>query len=385
MTGMRSDKTRALAQLEACPAQGLSPRAAQSRQSLLARLRSPVGIGVFGMPGSGKRQLVEALVGPDVAPRGLALPSFALRHATRPRTEAVLPDGNTVEIDGYPDACLAALNPLFLEIGAPVPRLAGCRVLLVAAEASRDDLSAALDWAAGQVDVSIWCSRDWTGFEQAVWQAAPDSLRNHAILLLTGDGTAERSAPPLFETVVAAAMGADGLGEERASVIADALAATIDEATVQDVLAAEAFLHRHGGPVEAPEVAAAPPAVPVHGALQHPTPAAMDPAARQALGRAFQHLRGSADALRLALPEDPGDLAALEDGREVLEGLFETLADRICGEQSLERAWPELCADVAEARDLALLLRIEGGAQGFEDAAMLLVQLREEMETRLAA
>lgn len=359
--------SRARAALKALRASGrTSPKATRSISALIDKLAAPVRIGLFGLPGAGKLACASALSGVGLADLG-ALPTLELSQAEMPQTEALLPDGRRLTHAGLPDAALLAQTPAFLRIRVPEAVLAGRSFLVVASEASQNDVAAALAWAAPRVDIALWCSRDWTRHEAALWHAAPDRLRNHA-LLVCSSGAILPETQAQAEGFVAACPAP---GNAAPSDLAARLTAIIDEAATQDILAARMLLQRHGTDLDEappPDIAARP--------IPRPIPCA----ARDELARLFQHLRGEADDLWQGL-----DAVETDDILARCEDLMATLSERAAGLDHLDETWPALPTVLSEARDLALLLRMEGGDARCADAARLVLQVRQEMEILLAA
>ncbi|TNF22233.1 MAG: hypothetical protein EP318_04355 [Rhodobacteraceae bacterium] len=363
---------RAIAALGALRASGqAAARAERSIASLIDKLSSPVRVGIFGLPGAGKTRLAGSLGGVPLSDMPQPVPTLELSHGVC-ATRAMLADGSLLEHDGLPDAAMLAQAPVFLGIKAPAPELAGRSLLMVASEAQADDIAAALDWAAPRVDICLWCTRDWSAFEAALWQGAPDRLRNHALLVWTGPGDAPcaEAAEAGFDAVFPVGPGD---GASALARLSDHLGGIIDEAATQDILAARLLLQRYGCDIadQEPEPSAE--------IIAHPATARhASPEARAELARLFQLLRSEADALRQAPEPDDAFLASAE-------ALLETLSQRAGDLDHLEEAWPELPLLFTEARDLALLLRMESGAGQCVDAARLLLQVRQEMEVMLAA
>ncbi|SMX50139.1 hypothetical protein [Maliponia aquimaris] len=380
MTSLPSLRTETLDRLQALGAgDALSPRAAATCTTLIDKLRAPVRIGLVGLPGAGKRALLNALAGDTLADPRLDVPTLEVLPGDRPGLRATLADSSLLVVDGAPTAALLRQRPVYLRLTSPAPGLAGRRLLLLATDDSAQDLAAGLRWAAPRVDILLWCSRAWHPAERQVWHAAPDSLRNHAVLLLTGS-----EAPPRlratddgFDTAFRIDPAEPGGMDKLRAHLAD----IIDEAATQDLHGAQLFLARHAAATHA-EPAKEPTPPPQVVPLAAASRPEADPEARAELGRLLHLLRRAAEDLRqeLALAADDPDrlLSAFEE-------VFETLAGRCADLSHLSDRWPDLGDDVAEARDLALLLRIEGGAGQVTDAARLLVQVRTGIEERLAA
>ncbi|KAA8608253.1 hypothetical protein [Salipiger aestuarii] len=403
MTGA-SDVMRVTARLRALQGvPGVSPRLAANCAALAARLGEPVRIGLFGLPGAGKLALLDALCASRLAPLA-PLPTLELAHGHELRTEAILPDGSAVQSVGLPDADTLSRAPAFLRVHAPLPALQGRRFLLVACDADLREFAAALGWAAPRVDIALWCARGWSGLDAQLWGTAPESLANHAALVLTGDAAHAGGwhGAEGFEAV----FRADPEG------IARHLDQTAAEAAHHDLAAAEWMLQRHGLASEpiakmpagsavasaAPNPAqrgplppTAPPTMPptmtraLGQTLRQTAPETPPPEAKAELGRLFQYLRGAAARISDGLGDGPLSGEACRGLLDALAGIFDTLSERASDLDRAQETWPDLAAVLFEAQDMALLLRMEGGAEQAADAARLLLQLRHDMEVRLAA
>lgn len=429
MTDLTGLKEETALQLDALvEAEGIPARAQASGQALLDKLRAPVRIGLFGLPGSGKRAVLSALsdnvLSDNVLPDGAfsdgtlndggeEWPTLELSYGPLAKTQAMLSDGALLHSDGLPTADLLRQEPVFLRIAAPVPALTGRVLLLICSDTQADEMLAGLTWAARRVDLVLWCTRAWTTTEQQIWHAAPDSLRNHAILVFP-KGSAPHS-PSAYEDGFDTAYAFRQADPRDAGYagFAEHLSDIIDEATTQDIHAAQMFLRRYANVVPLPRSAVPPvqaapvkatavqPTTPVYAAdpedantparasvprpVTRPTASQIAVEAGLELARLFQMLRAAAEDMRLSLigiRTQDYDTATLLSS---FEQIFDTLADRACDLTLLEETCPDLVAQFEEARDLALLMRVEGGAEQVRDAARLLLQLRQDVEHRLVA
>ncbi|MBW4985623.1 hypothetical protein KZZ07_24070 [Mameliella sp. CS4] len=372
MTLQRSVHDDTLAGLKAlCSDARLSAKAQASCAALAGKLAAPVRIGLLGLPGAGKRAILAALGGlpPDLGTQ--PLPTLELNHGPTARTDAMLADGSRIETEGLPTPDLLAQDPVFLQITSPAPALSGRSLLLLVTDASASDLRAGLAWAAPRLDLALWCSRDWGDFERDLWQAAPDRMHNHALLVLTGDHPARPQDTEFdgqFQVSPATALGL-------APLVAH-LDRVIEDASLQDIHAAQMLLHRYGAP--APRIVLAEQTQP---AEIIPHPATLPPEAARDLARVFHAVRDAANDLS----------ATLESGCDedtlftAFEETFSTLSSRAASADSLQEHLPDLAALFDEAQDLALLLRIEGGTDQLADAAQLLLQVRQDVEQHMAA
>ncbi|MGP6088942.1 hypothetical protein [Antarctobacter jejuensis] len=380
-------KAATLARLEALKErESLSAKARATCDRLIDKLTAPVRIGIFGLPGTGKRPLLNALCRAEIVKPGLDLPTLDLKYGQGPSTEAMLADGSYLAFVGLPSASILRQNPVFLRVTAAAAGLIGRRYLLIISEDSGDDLRAGLGWAASRTDLTLWCTRSWTRAEQDAWNEAPDSLRNHALLIFTKAPAAEgfKAHDWGFDTAFDIAFRSSAETDFAAERLAAHLNTVIEEATTQDIHTAHLFLQRHGL-VEAPGAPVLDPTPSTVVAEPELAPPTLDEAARADLARLFQSVRREAEQMRQNVILGRFDPANPEEGLTAFEEAFDRLCDQAEAMPSLEDACPDLCTTVTEARDLALLLRIEGGAEQVGDAARLLLQVRQDIETRLVA
>lgn len=340
----------------------------RSCEGLLERLNAPVRIGIFGVPGSGKKHVLNTLVGEGVALNSPLVPTLEMVPGPLEHTTAVLADGATLDMPGYPDADILSQHPVFLSITSPACTRDRRSYVLTVCDETLPDMIAGLEWAAQRVDLAIWCTDCWTEAEAEVWRHAPEHLQDHSILCCTSALDDEPGPPTGFDSVFRVQTDS----ADRYAQLERHLQTVINEARAQDIVAAELFLRRYTDlSIDAPAIE--PRADADAEALQP-----VSDLARSQLAFLFRHVRKSADRLRRSLRDDPELLGPLET-------VFEALADQAAEFEAIAKTWPEIDAAVSEARDLALLLRLEGGADQASDAARLLLQLRWDMETKLAA
>lgn len=227
----------------------LGARSAKRCASLIARLQAPVRIAVFGAPGSGKAALINAMAEAPVLRIDAQVCPVLIAAGPEPRLVLTHGDGATEpEVPALPfcppdDALLADLT-------LPLPTLEGLTLLDVVSDGSFSDMLAALTWAGPRCDIAVWSTRNWNRAEQALWQAAPDRLKNHAqMALATG---AARPDPAILRAVGFNAtpclldFDTDGaLSVASAEALRDGLRATMAEARAEDRDAALLFLEQH--------------------------------------------------------------------------------------------------------------------------------------------
>jgi hypothetical protein len=364
-----------------------------------------VRVGVFGLPQAGKAAILNALAGSAVLHPGALSGPVLVRRANAPEAILVRADGTTA--DGSAKTPFATpAGTLFAELGLPLATLERLSLLAVVADAAPREMDAALAWAAPRCDIALWCTRHWTPPEQRAWDTAPDRLRNHALLVATGkaealahlDGQAshllpERCAVPLD--------GQDTPRPDDARRLSRRLTGMIETARGADLDAA-AFLIGQHAPV------ASEPRSPVRSTATHagrPAPLEADTAAgadacdriapqaadrisdanRALLSRMVWHVRDAAGALAADLPW--GDLTEDRAAGVLtrLQAALDTLLALAEEDDDFPQTFPDLNETLLESQELVQLLKIEGGPPQATEAAVLLAQLRGDVDRALAA
>ena len=366
-----SSKQEIITRLEAVVNDGSLPRRVRSyARKSVTKLKAPIRIGLLGLPQSGKRDLLAALLGLDRSSASLPDTTMEFVSGSNIISSAILADGTSQETQGYPDFDGRDAQVAFVTVTHPKCTEMGRSFLIVACDPDPSDLFGALNWAADRVDIAIWCTRRWSLLEAAAWAEAPDQLKDHAILFLGhGDADHDQVKTAEFEYVEEFDAGYSDLTER--------LTGLIDGANAQDLLAVELFLNRFGASVDTGSSSAINLSVDKPETEHQPTPNA-----RSELARLFNQVRSAASGLERVAREPSYDADAFVDE---LNDIFESLSDQMLESSDVAETWPDLERTVEEASDFALLLRVEGGADQATDAARLLLQLRYEMEEKLAA
>ncbi|MCK0095857.1 hypothetical protein MWU60_09795 [Yoonia sp. F2084L] len=267
---------------------GLLPRSVQEKAAkLLERLQQPVRIAVMGLPRSGKSSLLNLLVGSDVIPDGVRLPTLQLTYGDTPQSICTLPDGSKQTLDSVDTAAISALSPVFVEMQMPLPALAKISVLEVVAPDDPAAMHRATQWATKRCDVGLWCTRGYVEAEQDIWAAVPENVKDHSFcmmtradilkaegLLETAFGAVRNFAKPEFNQVLAigtlqaiAARRADGsvdkdmMRDSGGSALISAVLKQVDQGKQSAVDMADVLLHQHADLLaDAPKAAPAEPA-----------------------------------------------------------------------------------------------------------------------------
>jgi hypothetical protein len=424
-----------LARLEALLASGVLTQAeAAACAGLADALRRPARVAIIGQSAPDVSGIMRSLIGEDVAQILPGGPAVEVHLGDHPRHTATFEDGSSLSQDGYPPPGLGRYGPLFLQVEAPVDTLASMSFLAMELGHDPEGWPAAMAWAAKRSEIAIFCADGFGDLEAGIWSAAPDRLKNHCYLVITGRraiaGPAAAEARGLFDAVIHAPAPAEGTGPLGA--LSHRLTADIALARQEDVDAAELFLHRfrrtgaavpdgpeatmpsHAGspplrveeydrphePVDdalaadlpeadAPGVAAEPTERPAEAVTSRPIMPASQPddrrAARALVSGPILHLKRRTRALAEVLEwRDEAE----EWSAEVLEHCAET-AEAL---RELVSAWPDddplaerLRDAIDRACDTIVLLQVEHGTAQAEDAARILYQLRTDFEQAMAA
>lgn len=380
-------------------------------QVLRDALISPARITLLGLPGVGKTGVLNLLAGARVVPDLTPLGTIRVEHGPHDRTEITLADGSTAALDGLPDpARLNGNQPMLTRIQTPLPALTKINLMELNLGDDPVGQSRAINWAAKQTDIAIWCTNIFSEAEEALWLTTPDRMRDHGILLQTkmdqmsgnraeavaalhdiaGSEFAYALGVSVFEANAAAAHGGIDKQMMRASggmKLISTILSEIETGRQNMVDQADVLLRMHPEktPAKVPEktiapvqvaVEPAPEASPQRDAADKKMPDTVVIAFDQAVQRLSQvgHELGGQDA--------PDTDTILDASIAALDWLCDHLdqAD-LPDTPAVARAQ----AMTQDADDLVQLMRIEGTQTGRTDAILALLQLKRELQTTLAA
>ncbi len=426
MTGTGTDTAAVVARLARIEGSGMLPPSVAARVGRMrAALERPVRVTVFGLPGTGKSAVINILAGARVMPDLPGLPTTEVLGGPGPATEMTLGDGRRIEREGLPTGDDLALLPAFVRLtAAGAPGLRQLSLLEVVTDGSAGDLAAAIRWALPRTDIALWCTERLTDADRVAWEAAPDELKDHAVMVLTGAKgpvpagrpirsglpAGFRAAWPVWREPLDAALttgDAAALTASGAGALAQAVADMANAGRAADIEAALMVLSRFEPPEwrPAPTPEREPETGPEASSVAPPVPAAAV-ARESSVGRhplpqhparavqAILHLQDQAGAL---LTEVTPDLDAGGSGggawmTEVLGRCAAIAGDLAAILEPEDLASPDeeaklepLRAAVDEVADLTVLLQIEGGPSQAADAAALICQLRRGFDRALAA
>ncbi len=369
----------------ATEATALPEKARHRATQILARLNAPVRVVLAGFPSSGKAHLVNTLVGEAVLPEATLLPTVSIRWDKVAGTTLTMPDGLKLEFEGPlngPDVAQAA----FAQLRRPIEILRRISILNIVAEANAAEQLAALRWAQPRTDIALWCTNGLGKLERSIWSNAPEEIKDHAYLV---QNTNEMSDLPIAEDEDFRAVFPIGTGGRGADALIAEILKLADIGRQADMDAAQLFLNRYysspdTAPGAAPAMAEAPAtysaATPASQSAMPEGPDEMSPVLRTVCETGFELLRDTGRKL----------LSKQEiEARDILEGCTATvtkLTDVIASEE--DDGDPGLVAVgdlVMEAESQLVLLEIEADEAAAADAVTLLLQLRRDFETRIAA
>ena len=408
----------------------LLPKAAHGHAAhLLQRLSSPVRVTLIGDPGVGKSELVNMLLGRRVLPRDSGLPTTEVLWGDKEEIEVTSADGTKHVVDGLDFAAVKKLSPVLLQIKVAQPILRKISILEVVTSGDPEELRAAVDWAIRRTDITLWCSLAFESGERSLWARVPDALKDHAFLILTkADVLSSQnllaSRISDLETVVAeefhslfAVATLQGLKAQAdfpqldeamyhgsgGSALTSEILRHAERGRRADLDSAQLFLARYQAQVEAAVAQSANDATTTGGDDEQPDiKAAVEaiepsndgdadpwlapnviPVDPDLFTNAGRFLRRRGETLGSTL-----DTASEGDTSDVMDQCVEAvehLIDLFSGDDSGCDVVDAFLDDLNEASEMMILMQIEEGDGPAADAVAMLVQLRREIDMKLAA
>ncbi len=169
----------------ALDAEALPQAARDYARHLVRRLSQPVRVSVLGLPGSGKSQLVNMFLGEKIVPDGATLPTTEYAYGEEAQMVITGADGGVVRVHGSDVASVSGSKPAFLRVELPIEILQRINLLEVVTDGSSEELTSGVDWVVRRTDIALWCTQEFGKPEQAIWRRVPDSLKDHAFLVLS--------------------------------------------------------------------------------------------------------------------------------------------------------------------------------------------------------
>ena len=158
---------------------------AEAAERLIERLERPARLALLGLPGSGTSSILNLLVGANVVPETLRLPTIIVQHGQTARMICTLTDGSSKIVPGSDLADVLPLAPALVTLEMDLPALKVISLLEVSAGPMEAEQKRAASWAAKRADIVIWCTTSYLPKEQAVWESLPDSVKDNSFMFLT--------------------------------------------------------------------------------------------------------------------------------------------------------------------------------------------------------
>ena len=372
----------------------------EQAERFLSRLSSPVRVTLFGRPALAKAKLADHTAGEQLIPDGQPRPTIELRYGMESSAQITHSDGSVTVHDGVAEAADFS-DAILVVFESPSPLLKRISILEAAANQSEADQRAAIDWAAARTDIALWFSAKYDESDQRIWTKVPERIQDHAYLVLTDSAPQEAAAIKSahrgeFHDVYAIAPDAPehetGIGALVDRLIAHAemgREADADSALLflrsQDALSAKSTPRKSspapaaGREPVAQEAASAPATAP-----KTPEPVESKPnPMREVYAKGLRYIRQRSENMLTELQRDaiaPGDVASeCSDTLVHLSDLLNASDDGSADEMA------ELTDTVLEAESLVVLMENEKSAQAAADAVAILLQVRHDFETCLAA
>lgn len=369
-------------------------RTTERAEKLLERLTAPVRIALLGVAGAERTRVMHALAGiSEAASTPSAIP-MELCYGDAEEATITLSDGSVLKQVG---SFQPATHPeaVFVSQRRALPALTSISLIDVAAEPTVEDQRAAMNWAMSRTDIALWISPTFSDVEMQIWTKAPDDIKDHAYLVLTGrpDGPdpaflnqhADRVRKLMqheFREVVSIG---HRVGAETPTLIGDGVAALqkrirghVDAGRQADADGALMFLNSLDRVRSRPVIASRP-------VLPEKTKVDPEPSELYELyASAFTYLRDRAGQLLATIRsgDAPNPLDVLSHCGQTLTGLSGILEQY---DEDAPTSLATLAEMLSEGEELVVLLGLEDGEAPKIDAVSLLLQLRREFEARLAA
>jgi GTPase SAR1 family protein len=418
---MVSKKTvdETIARLDRAIASGDMPPAANSlAERISKRLKSPVRLAIMGLKGAGKSRLLNFLVGDEVIPENIRLPSILVAWGKTPKIDYTLANGKTKSLETFDINEISRLKPVFIRLRMPLPALKKISILEVVTSTNMADQQRALAWAAPSTDIALWCTQEFSETESDLWNTLPGALQDHSFMIMTkADQHPDRAARERklnllkeaaekrfhsfyhIDTLQAlAARGENGkingakLSKSGGQELIGAVLQAVDQGVQASLDGAVILFARYeipmsGMPAATPpppeeSIQEAPPEVPTELLVPKDTPAPQT-GQDDFSSEIVTYLTDRVKELQIQLSKSdaPDSETVMAQCYEDVEWLVEQLTERSSDNPDILHTL-DACQDAA---DMMLLLQLENHDSAVEDAVVLLLQIKRDFEQKIAA
>lgn len=372
-------------------------------------LRRPVRIVVTGLEGSGKSALINMMLARPVIDLAVAVPILDVVFGPAEKVTYELAGGAVKERMGL----VADLAPpegtvrITQELPDPTLRMQSYRELGL--PDAGPDGAALLQSAIAEADFFIWCTADFGPPEQALWAVVPEAVQGHSLAVLTrADRLRMRDAlqrtlaaiqttiegqflslyPLASVQALAALTSGEGYDEKlfRSSgglALCRDIRRKIAAGRAEDVDRAGMILSRFEVDAEAVAPRPSAPSTNRRSTAAATSKAKRDVGAEQILSEAVRLLqRCGEDILRdFDAARGADDAVVLDRCVEAVSALTANLEAAVTDSLTLQ----DTRRDVSEGQDMLMLLQLERGEDAALDAVTLVLQLKKEVSSRIAA
>ncbi|MGB7242116.1 MAG: hypothetical protein WBC93_08535 [Sulfitobacter sp.] len=154
-------------------------------RALMGQIDAPVRLTIFGPTGSGKSTLINLLLGSEVLNPDHKLPTTQFKWGEAQHATCTMADGSTHTYPRFDTAEISSRAPIYIEVELPLPALGKISMMEVVVSGGAAEMAQALAWADKRTDIAIWCTQDFDETEQDGWLRARDDMKDHAFLVVT--------------------------------------------------------------------------------------------------------------------------------------------------------------------------------------------------------
>jgi len=124
-------------------------------------------------------------LGDHIVPEEASLPTTEYAWGEEPQMVITSIDGNAVKVHGADMSGISGSKAAFLRVEMPIEILKRINLLEVVTDGTAEELTSGVDWVVRRTDIALWCTQKFDEIEQDVWRRVPDSLKDHAFMVLT--------------------------------------------------------------------------------------------------------------------------------------------------------------------------------------------------------
>lgn len=152
---------------------------------VLSLLQNAVKTTFVGLPGSGKTKLINMILGKNLLHSLPGIDVTEITYGRQPKTTFVFPDGTLFHRDGLPGKQSEAAGAVRALVELPETVLRQQSFTEVSLTGNPEQQIDLFKQTIKLGQVTVWCSETFGPEEQAIWNTAPDAIKDHSFLALT--------------------------------------------------------------------------------------------------------------------------------------------------------------------------------------------------------